>query len=183
MSSSAPQPSSPSREKTHTRTIVIDGYRRSDGLWDIEGEIKDVKTEDHAMVTYVHPGDTPIHHMKLRITVDQTLTIRDAQALSLAAPYNPACQAVTPLYERLKGLQIKAGFRAQVAQIVGGAKGCTHLTELVGSLATVAVQTTAGKLPVDGEQAPRQVGGCYAYRESGELVRVHFPRWYRSHAL
>lgn len=167
------------RERLHRRTIVIDGYRRSDGLWDIEGELQDVKTIDHRLKTYVHPANTPVHHMKLRITVDETLTIRDASAQTLAAPYNPDCSAASLVYERLKGVRIKAGFRAEVARRLGKTLGCTHISELLGNLATAAVQTTAGLLPGSEDARPLQLGSCYAYRESGPLVKEHFVKWYR----
>ncbi|MBB5216178.1 DUF2889 domain-containing protein [Parapusillimonas granuli] len=169
-----------SRKKIHRRTIVIDGYRRSDGLWDIEGEIQDVKAVDHVLKTHVHPAHTPIHSMKLRITVDDTLTIRAAEAVTLAAPYNPDCGSVAPVYAGLVGLRIQAGFRGELAKVVGGARGCTHITELVGNLATVAVQTTAGLLPAKETDKPLQLGACHAYRDSGTLVREHFPKWYRA---
>ncbi len=169
-----------SRQRVHRRTIVIDGYRRSDGLWDIEGELQDVKAVNHVLKTYVHPANTPIHRMTLRITVDDTLTIREAAAVTLAAPYNPACESVTPAYAGLVGIQIKGGFRAEVAKVVGGVRGCTHITELIGNLATVAVQTTAGQLPMKDTDKPLQLDGCYAYRNSGALVREYFPRWYRA---
>lgn len=168
-----------SRQRVHRRTIVIDGYRRSDGLWDIEGEIQDVKAIDHVLKTYVHPANTPVHRMKLQITVDDTLTIRAANAVTLAAPYNPACRSIAPAYSGLVGIQIKGGLRAEVAKVVGGAKGCTHITELIGNLATAAVQTTAGHLPSKESDKPLQLNACYAYRESGELIREHFPTWYR----
>jgi hypothetical protein len=37
---SSPQP----REHFHTRTIDCKGYRRDDGLWDIEGHLEDNKS-------------------------------------------------------------------------------------------------------------------------------------------
>jgi len=172
-------PAPVTRERLHRRTIVIDGYRRSDGLWDIEGELHDVKAVDHGLKTYVHPANVPMHHMKLRITVDDTLTIRDAGAVTLAAPYNPECAAASQTYDNLKGVQIKAGFRAEVARRLGTGMGCTHISELLGSLATAAVQTTAGLLPANDEAPPLQLGSCYAYRESGALVREHYVKWYR----
>ena len=32
------------RERLHTRRYEFDGYRRADGLWDIEGHMTDTKT-------------------------------------------------------------------------------------------------------------------------------------------
>ena len=34
------------REPIHTRAIDLRGYRREDGLWDIEGHLTDVKCYD-----------------------------------------------------------------------------------------------------------------------------------------
>lgn len=167
------------RQKIHTRTVSVEGYRREDGLWDIEGEILDMKAFPHALKTHVHPPGAPLHRMRLRMTVDQTLTIRQMAAVTLNAPYSPECNHVAPVYASLVGLRIAAGFRSEVARRVGGTQGCTHLTELVASLATGAIQTTAGLLPVEDGRRPLTVGGCHAFREWGPLVREYFPQWYR----
>lgn len=167
------------RQKIHTRTISVEGYRRADGLWDIEGEILDVKAFPHVLKTHVHPAGAPLHRMCLRMTVDQTLTIRQMAAVTRNAPYSPECNHVTPVYASLVGLRIAAGFRAEVARRVGGTRGCTHLTELVASLATGAIQTTAGLLPAEDGRRPLTVGGCHAFREWGPLVREYFPQWVR----
>ncbi|HIK87341.1 MAG TPA: DUF2889 domain-containing protein, partial [Alphaproteobacteria bacterium] len=34
------------REKIHNRSIQCEGFKREDGLWDIEGHLKDTKTYD-----------------------------------------------------------------------------------------------------------------------------------------
>jgi hypothetical protein len=38
-----PLSTSADREPLHTRSITCRGYRRADGLWDIEGHLRDVK--------------------------------------------------------------------------------------------------------------------------------------------
>ena len=37
-------PAAAPREHVHTRSVVFRGYRREDGLWDIEAELTDAKT-------------------------------------------------------------------------------------------------------------------------------------------
>ena len=37
-----PLPSPAPRTHIHARTVRLDGYRRADGLWDIEGHLTDV---------------------------------------------------------------------------------------------------------------------------------------------
>ena len=60
---SPPQP----REHMHTRDITCTGYRRADGLWDIEGHLTDTKT--YAFTNdergEVPPG-VPVHEMRIR---------------------------------------------------------------------------------------------------------------------
>ena len=47
-----PLPPPAPRAPQHTRTTVFNGYRRDDGLWDIEGELRDTKS-----VPFEIPGD------------------------------------------------------------------------------------------------------------------------------
>lgn len=42
----APSPASSARERRHTRSIAFEGFKRADGLWDIEGHLVDVKDHD-----------------------------------------------------------------------------------------------------------------------------------------
>ena len=71
------------REKLHTRTVTCEGFRRADGLWDIEGHMTDVKTYgfDNSWRGRVEPGE-PLHGMWLRLTIDEDFTIRAAEAFT-----------------------------------------------------------------------------------------------------
>ena len=73
LSSAAP------RERLHTRQIECCGYRRADGLWEIEAHLTDVKTYafDNQFRGHVEPGD-PLHDMWLRLTIDDEMTVRAA---------------------------------------------------------------------------------------------------------
>ena len=137
MPRSAPAP----REHIHTRKVTCTGYRREDGMWDIEGHITDTKTygfENHDRGE-IPPG-VPIHQMWLRITVDDKMVIHAVEAVTDHAPFN-ACNEIAPNYESLVGLKIGPGLRAKIRERVGGIHGCTHLTELMGPVATTAFQT------------------------------------------
>ena len=78
------------RELRHTRRTRFEGYKRADGLWDIEGHITDVKSHDNAMKTGVRRAGQPIHEMWIRLTIDRHLNILAAAASSdgvkVAAP-------------------------------------------------------------------------------------------------
>ena len=69
-----PLPEPAPREHLHTRQIECRGYRRDDGLWDIEGTLVDTKTYgffSHARGD-VEPGQ-PVHNMSIRLTIDDDL--------------------------------------------------------------------------------------------------------------
>ena len=134
------------RERVHTRQINLNGYRREDGLIDIEGEITDVKTyafpnRERGMI---NAGD-PIHHMQVRITINDQLEITAAEAETVAGPYR-VCPSATIVFDRLVGLTIGPGWRQRVRKAIGGVEGCTHITELMGPVATVAYQTLYGEI-------------------------------------
>jgi hypothetical protein len=174
-----PLSSSVQREPVHTRTIVIRGYRRADGLYDVEGHLTDVKTRDTALAAVLRRAGEPIHEMWLRITVDKRLCIVAAEACSDAVPYPGHCAGITPKYQQLVGLNLRPGFTAKVREIFGGISGCTHITELISKVATTAYQTLAGEIKLPEDVKPFQLDKCHALVSDGPVVAQYYPRWYR----
>jgi len=107
------RPKSP-RERMHTRAVTYDGYRRSDGLFDIEAHLVDTKDHDYPLLTGVRPAGTPIHEMWVRLTIDEQLTVHDIEAVTESMPYPGACNRVTPDYRRLVGANLAVGFRKRL---------------------------------------------------------------------
>ena len=176
-------PSSATRKKIHSRSIILDGWKREDGLWDIEARLIDVKHHDYPLSTGLRRKGEALHEMQIRITVDWHLNIRDAVASFGATPYPGACDAVAPAYRKIIGLNLARGFRRAVNDLFGGTLGCSHLTELLSSLPSAAIQTlgsevseTEGAIP--GQQ-PFQLDRCHALATTSETVRCYYPRWYR----
>lgn len=129
------------RQHVHTRQVTTCGYRRDDGLWDIEGELLDTKTYAYrnADGRSRQPGEA-VHHMQIRLTVDDTMTVRDAVAAMPATPF-PECQGAANPVQGLIGATVGAGWRKAIDGAMGGTRGCTHLRELLAAMATVAYQT------------------------------------------
>jgi hypothetical protein len=170
------------RELTHTRRIRYEGYKRSDGLWDIEAHLNDVKNHDYRLKTGVRRAGQAIHDMWVRITIDRRFNIVAALASSDAVPYPNGCEKIAPDYGRLVGLNLLKGFRKNVHELLGGVRGCTHITEMLGGLPTAAIQTFAGEMPEESENGPKpfQLDQCHALETSTETVRKWYPRWYRA---
>ncbi|RQH10026.1 DUF2889 domain-containing protein [Paraburkholderia dinghuensis] len=190
-----------SRHLRHQRAIRAEAYEREDGLWDIDACLTDHKPRDVSLATGVRPNGLPIHELWLRITFDRRFNVVDAEASSDWVPYVGPCQSANPAYRALIGLNLLQNFRREAGRRLGGTAGCTHLTEMLGILPTVAVQAfagavwdieggppgdvfgpetgkTAGGPAADGEKPPFQLGRCHALRFDGEAVKQFYPRWY-----
>jgi len=173
------------RTLLHTRQVQCTGWEREDGLFDIEGRMSDVRTldQDGARGNVPRRAGEPVHLISLRITVDAQLRIVAAQACSHQVPFDD-CTRINDAYERLVGLQIKGGFGKAVKDLFAGEQGCTHLTELLGPMATTAFQTLGPALerrrvargePLEDPASRRRLqDSCYGLRAGGHAAVV---RW------
>ena len=166
------------RELVHTRRVRYEGYRRSDGLWDIEAHLTDIKNHDYHLKTGVRRAGQPVHRMWLRFTIDRKLNIVDA------VPYPGGCESIAPTYRQLIGLNLARGFRKQAKALLGGVRGCTHLTEMLAGMPTAAIQSFAGEMKEEQDDGskPFQLDQCHALDTSGETVKKWYPKWYRGQA-
>lgn len=173
-----------SREELHHRRIDMRGYRRSDGLYEVEASVVDRKSHVFEPLLggkTVHPGE-PVHDMVVTVVFDLHMKVHDVRTVTRSAPYD-ICSAGGQALQSIKGLRMTAGWNKEVRDRLGGAKSCTHLMELLGPLATVAFQATSvmrrdQPTPVDAGGRPRKIDSCYAYGAQQDLVRIHWPRFY-----
>lgn len=173
-----PPPDCP-REASHQRSITINAYARSDGLWDIEGHLTDSWTKPVPRAGGMLPPGEPMHSMRLRLTLDGSATIVAAQAATDAGPYGEACAAVTPDYRQLVGVRVAHGYRDAIRRLFGRTAGCTHMNELAGVMGSAALQAMWSELTQDPEEKPFAIDGCHALKSSGRQVAQFFPRWYK----
>ena len=172
------------RKRMHTRTIECVGYEREDGLWDIEGRLTDVKTQllmQPVTGKVVEPG-TAIHDMKMRLTIDISFTIHHIE-VAMDAYRFPVCTEILPNFQKLVGLTIGRGFKSAAKNLVGDVRGCTHLGELIGRMATTAYQATnqarGEREGFNSENRGRHlINTCRAYASDGQMVLERFPGLY-----
>ncbi|MHA1598121.1 MAG: DUF2889 domain-containing protein [Alphaproteobacteria bacterium] len=174
------------RRHIHTRDIRCQGFKRDDGLWDIEGRLVDTKTYDFDNIDrgVIKSGD-PIHHMVLRIALDDDLTVREIEVSTEASPFD-ICASITPDFQKLIGLAIAPGWRRRVLERLGGVRGCTHLTDmLLGPMAVTAFQTIApardrrASAGEDGKP-PALLDSCHALSRNGAIVERDWPEFHVS---
>jgi hypothetical protein len=195
-SSSADLSAPAEREAQHFRNYAFGGYRRADGLFDIEGRMTDTKS-------YAFPNDwrhtieagEPLHDMRIRLTLDEAFVIRDVECVTAAGPYE-ICPAITPAFDALKGERIGRGWSRVLRDKFGGRHGCVHHVEMLRAMATVAFQTLYGyqgrrkrevggnsEGPPDREVTGRKPGfidSCHALASDGEVVRTQYPQFYEA---
>ncbi|HEX9647983.1 MAG TPA: DUF2889 domain-containing protein [Alphaproteobacteria bacterium] len=179
-----PLPEPAPREHIHTRTIECTGFRRADGLWDIDGRLTDTKTYafSNRWRGELAPGE-PVHDMRIRLTIDDDMVIRAVAATTEASPFE-ICPEVAPRLEVLAGERVGEGWSRTVRRLVGGSRGCTHLTELLGRMATAAYQTIwplraseaeRRGVPAQSEPPRRLVDSCHAWRSDGPVMAELYP--------
>ena len=179
------------RELLHLRDIELRGYRRADGLFDIEARLTDTKSYGFGNTDrgWIEPG-VPLHGMVARMTVTEDMVITGFEAVTDYGPY-AICPSAAPNFARLAGLRIGPGFLKEANQRIGGVHGCTHLRELLGQMGTVAFQTMFGvrakkppKPDAPGPNAtetagkPMVLGTCLAYAPDSPVVQRQWPAFY-----
>ena len=178
-----PLPAPTARQRLHTRRYDFGGYQREDGLWDIEGRMTDAKTYafKNRFRGEVQAGEA-LHDMWIRLTIDEDFVVRDIAAATAAGPF-AVCPAAAAKYRRMIGIKLGRGWRQTVRERLGGVEGCTHLTEMLQAMATVAYQTLypvlakrAAENPRPGK--PRLLDTCHALRSDGEVVKAQWPEHY-----
>lgn len=175
-----------SRRLLHRRIVQCWGYQREDGLWDIEGRMVDTKT-------YAFPNEDrggaiaagePLHDMWLRLTVDDQFRIHDIEARTDGSPFG-LCPTITARYRQLIGVRIGPGWSLKLRELFGGVNGCTHMTELLGPVATTLFQTLYGQR-YDQEDAktpeqrtpPPVLNTCHVLASDSPVVKKRWPRAY-----
>ncbi|MGB1847988.1 MAG: DUF2889 domain-containing protein [Pseudohongiellaceae bacterium] len=184
-----PFPDASPRKHVHTRAIDYRGYEREDGLWDIEAHMTDTKTYEFSNKWRgTVPVGEPMHEMLLRVTIDDSFVIQDIFAATEHSPFE-MCPAIAPNYKKLIGIKMGPGWRKAIRMKVGGTEGCTHLTELLFPMATVAMQTIwpiRSKRKQESDTEEKQPQGkrpvvldtCHAWASDSPVVRENAPKYF-----
>jgi len=175
MSLSSPSP----REKLHRREIVIEGFLREDGNYDVDAMLYDTKTTDFRTDRGLLPAGDVLHGLSARMTVTAALAIIDFEVAMDDTP-SSACETAPANFKALIGLKIGSGFIREAYSRVGGTIGCTHIREMLQQMATVAIQSMY-QLRRDAARGlkPPLLDSCHGWRATGDLIKRNFPEYYQ----
>ncbi len=181
-------PLSPPAPRTlaHTRRVTYHGFQRTDGLWDIEGELLDSKPHPTESLTGgpERPANAPVHSMRIRATVDLDLVVHAIEVSMDAFPLGD-CPKARLSMQAMVGCSMTSGWRNAIQANLGGVASCTHLRELLNNMATAAFQTLSHAIHETAlaDAVPPYLGQCTGWDRSGEGVRVHHPQFYKQPGL
>ncbi|HBN8522169.1 DUF2889 domain-containing protein [Pseudomonas aeruginosa] len=185
MQSDSILPGAVAREEIHLRSIELQGFKRSDGLFEVEARLQDRKPRDFNLLaeSRVIPANTAIHDLGICLVFDESMLIRAVSTIAKAAPYRDCVHGGRTL-QALVGKRIGPGWAKMVRECLPQSETCTHLRELLIPIATVAYQSMtammreqATTLGPDGR--PLKLDSCYAYGASRELARTRWPEFYQ----
>ena len=81
-----PLPPTAERELLHVRNLDLRGYRRADGLYEVEGRVTDVRSHPrHTPGSDLpQPAGIPVHDMCVRLVIDEVWPGERWQDLSIS---------------------------------------------------------------------------------------------------
>ena len=166
------------QKKIHTRGIKIATFAYDDAHIIVEGELNDNRIIPNFSRTgdLYPPGN--IHHMFIRLLIEIE-SIRIAQ-VEIEMPGIPHQECPESIYNfaKLEGMRIAPGFTSKVRNLIGGPKGCAHLSGLLMAMASAALQglwTYRAKEHHHDEDINATVNEylvntCWVWRQDGPLV-------------
>jgi len=124
----------------HGRSIDMKTYALDEDTILVEGWLR----EDRFFKVYDITGEAlpegPVHHMGIWLMVGGTPpAILDAEAEMTHAPLD-ICHGTLETIQKVIGLEIRVGFQKKVRALMGGEKGCAHLTHLLTVMSQAAFQ-------------------------------------------
>ena len=164
------------KKLVHTRDISIQTFDLGDHYILVEGNLIDHGYRPRHNETSGEPE--LVHHMVIQLKVKGPgMLIEQAEA---TMPHHPRkeCPEVLPWIQNLEGLEIAPGYSMKVKRIIGGTKGCAHLTSLVIAMGESAVQgywTAYGmerrKMGLREQTIKKFINTCHLWKEDGPIVK------------
>ena len=173
-----------SEDKIHTRNISLSTYPAKDNCVIVEGILKDDRTVGIYIATGEKKPPGTIHQMIIRMLIGPPgMTILDVEVEMVDVPRDQCVETMDSI-KRLKGLQVKSGFTAKVKDLMGGNKGCAHMTTLVTSMGHEVIQGYYTFFALNNNVAESKTSfeykkginsfledTCYVWRKDGPLIK------------
>ncbi len=164
------------KRPVHTREISMRTSDLGDHYILVEGSLIDHRYRPAQNKTSEEPE--LVHHMVIQLKVKgPRMLIEKAEA---KMPHHPReeCPEVLPWIQNLEGLEIAPGYSMKVKKVIGGIKGCAHLTSLVIAMGESAVQgywaaygAERGGAGLPEQTIKKFINTCHLWKEDGPIVK------------
>jgi hypothetical protein len=164
------------KKLVHTREISMRTSDLGNHCILVEGSLVDHRYRPRHNETSEEPA--LVHHMVIQLKVKGPgMLIEHAEA---TMPHHPRgeCPEVLPWIRKLEGLEIAPGYTMKVKKIIGGVKGCAHLTSLVIAMGESAVQgywaaygAERRKTGLREQTIKKFINTCHLWKEDGPIVK------------
>ena len=164
------------KKLVHTREISMRTSDLGDHYILVEGSLIDHRYQ--ARHNEVSEEFELVHHMVIQLKVKGPgMLIEQAEA---TMPHHPReeCPEVLPWIQNLEGLEIAPGYSMKVKKVIGGVKGCAHLTSLVIAMGESAVQgywaayaAERRKMGLREQTIKKFINTCHLWKEDGPIVK------------
>lgn len=128
-----------SKVPVHERRLELRTYPVENDQLVVEGWLRDER-----LVQGYHWNGEPrepgvVHRMCVRLLIGGwPVTILDAEAEMPRIPHE-LCPSTLDSVKKIVGLQIVSGYSEKVNQLLGGVRGCNHMTHLIVVMGTAAL--------------------------------------------
>ncbi|HVP79188.1 MAG TPA: DUF2889 domain-containing protein [Thermodesulfobacteriota bacterium] len=164
------------KKLVHTRDISMRTSDLGDHTILVEGSLVDHRYPTRR--SGVAEDSELVHHMVVQLKVrGPGMVIEGAEA---TMPHHPReeCPEMLPWIRKLEGLEIAPGYSMKVKRIIGGVRGCAHLTSLVIAMGESAVQgywtayvAETRKTGLPEQTIKKFINTCHLWKEDGPIVR------------
>ena len=164
------------KKLVHTREISIHTSDLGGHYILVEGSLIDHRHRPRP--TEASEVSELVHHMVIRLRVKGPgMLIEQAEA---SMPHHPRkeCPEMLPLIRNLEGMEIAPGYSMKVKKVIGGTKGCAHLTSLIIAMGESAVQgywvayeAERGRTGLREQTIKKFINTCHFWKEDGPILR------------
>jgi len=166
------------RERVHTRSLRIETFAVDDDHVIVEGVLEDTRHLPSYSLARKERPPAQIHGMVVRLMIGgMPARIVDAEAEMPEVPVE-GCREAASSVKKLVGMSIVYGFSKEVKDRLDGVEGCSHLTSLILTMGSAAVQGMAahrGRKPPAPEMGAGMLAylkdTCCTWREDGPTYR------------
>ena len=167
--------------RIHRRVLELSTYALDEERVVVEGSLRDERFRPVYELSGRKRDPGVIHHMIIRVLVGGSpLRILDAEAEMPQVPL-ALCPTTRETVEKIIGLKIKSGFGEKVHKLIGGVKGCAHLTHLLVVMVQEALHgywthkmKRPGPSPASVEEIdglPYLLNSCSMWRKDGPIMQ------------